>query len=87
MHPANAASTQCPIGKETGDQEQEGIAGQKIVRERIDLPERDHDPDESDDRQTNTDHGGGDGEDMNTDIFFEMVFLIRLWHGAVPDVS
>ena len=76
MHPANAPGAQRPIGKETSDQEQKGISSQEIVRERVDLSDCDDDADEPDDRQTDADHGRGNREDMNANIFFEMVSLI-----------
>jgi hypothetical protein len=52
-------------------QETKGVCGQKIVRNRIDFPKSDNNADEPDDRQTDADHGRGDGEDVNANIFFE----------------
>ena len=72
MHPTKAASAQRPIRKQTGDKKQKGVCGQKIVRNRIDFPKSDNDADEPDDSQTHADHGRGDGEDMNANVFFEM---------------
>ena len=73
MHPANAAGAQGPLGKKSSHQKQDGVCGQQIVRDGIALPKSNDDANEPDDRQTDTDHGRGDGEDVDANIFFEML--------------
>ena len=79
MHSAQRARTQRPIRKQTGNQKQKCVSGQKIIRQRVRTSKCNDDTNQSDDSQTNPHHGGGDGENVDADILLQM----RAWV-AVP---
>ena len=80
MHSANAARSQRRIGKQTRDEKEQGIYGEKIVSQSIDVPQSNNDADQPDHGQADTDHRGRDGEKVNTEIFFEMRARFVLRH-------
>ena len=86
MHPAHAARTECGVGEEAGEEEEQGVSGEEIVRNRVRFAESYHYPDEPNHRKANTDHGGRHREDMNTNIFLEVsaLFVIGLHLPANP---
>jgi len=79
MHSAQRARTQRPIRKQTGSQEQKCVSGQKIIRQRVCTSKCNDHTNSSDDSKANPHHGGGDCENVDTDILLQM----RVWV-AVP---
>ncbi len=73
----SGAGTQRPIRKQAGNQKQQCVSGQKIIRQRV-CPSKCNDhTNQSDDSQTNAHHGGGDCEDVDADILLQMRFESR----------
>ena len=72
MHSAQRARTQRPIRKQTGNQKQKCVSGQKVIRQRVGSSKRNDNPDQSNHGQTNAYHGGRDGENVDADILLQM---------------
>ena len=75
MHSAHGPGTQRPVRKQAGNQKQQCVSGQKIIRQRFRTSKCNDDTNQSDDSQTNAHHGGGDGENVDADILLQM----RAW--------
>ena len=75
MHAHTGAGSQGRVGNEAGDEKEKSVSGQQIIRQRVHFSQGDHDADQSDDGQTDADHGGGYAENMDTDIFLEVILF------------
>ena len=68
----SGARTQRPVRKQTGNQKQKCVAGEKIIRQRIRTSKCNDHTNQSDDSQTNAHHGGGDCENVDADILLQI---------------
>jgi hypothetical protein len=80
MQTPTAARAQRPVGTDTGEKKDQRVRGEEIVRDGVDLVHGDDDAKETDDGETNADHGRGNGEDMNADVVFQRRRLAWLSH-------
>lgn len=78
-----AVSTQAPVGTERGCQIEHQVDRDQVVDDQVLLTQGDDYTDDPDDRQTDADHGGRDGEDVDTDVIVQRG-CFRVDHGRVP---
>jgi hypothetical protein len=71
VHATFRAGAERGIGQQAGYEEQEGVGREQVISDRIGLAESDHNANQADDRETDADHRGRDGEDMNAKTLLE----------------
>ena len=75
---AHGPGTKRPVRKKAGNQEEQCVARQKIVCQRVRASERNHHPNQPDDGQTNAHYRGGDCENVDADILLQMRVCIAV---------